>query len=62
MDPAIRSLPAYQVAVDALQALANATGSAWIITNLPLDIEDERLAPPVIADPDQLCLLCGRVH
>lgn len=62
MHPPLTQLPEFLAAQEALRALANATGSAWLLTNLPLDIENSRLTEPIIADPSQLCLLCGEAH
>jgi hypothetical protein len=62
MHPSITRLPAYAAAVHALQALADATGSAWVMTNLPLDIEKAKLSAPVIVDPTQPCLFCNEIH
>jgi len=62
MHPPVRELPAYAALLAALQDLADATGSAWFVTNLPLNIAAPRLTEPVVVDPCQPCMLCGEIH
>lgn len=62
MKPHPIQLPEYQDVVTALQALANATGDGWLVTNVPLDLPDPAPGVPAQVDPAQPCLFCNRIH
>ncbi len=54
--------PTYGAAVEALQALADATGQAWILTNLDTMLGAPEPGPAPVPVLDQPCILCGEVH
>ncbi len=54
--------PTYGAAVEALQALADATGQAWFLTNLETMLGAPAPAAPSVSTPTQPCLLCGQDH
>jgi len=62
MTPHPIELPEYTAVTEALQALANATGQAWIVTNVPLGPPPEMTSSRLPVDPEQPCMFCGQVH
>lgn len=62
MEQGTSAQDAYEGVREALQRLANATGQAWIVTNVQLDPAGGPAEPAGEFAPDQPCLLCGQIH